>query len=655
MSAATASEHEPAAGSRERATSGELALDQTSPRRDTASRSAWLLSAWVAFVGCGTLVVARPHLEPVLGLDPAIPYGALVLCASAASFAGVVLLRRAVAAGPVTEGFRRLLQSPLVAGVALSIALGLLAGVTYAAGRAFVVDTTRHRLEAVAKFEASVVTAWIEDARGDIRAWSQSPHFFRAMEDWRSGGPRDTLARQRLLDFLWLLSKTSHYAEVGVRDTVTGTLLLTTREDSDSPLERHEAVTAAAGGTALVETLRGGAGDSTMGARYLGYFAPVALPGTNDRLVMDVALDLEHELYPLVEPRPAGGGEGSPEVLLVRRLGRKSSVLNDAPARHPAGSAPALNDEGSIGSAVARGEIGFVRGTDDRGWPVLAYAQPVVDTQWILVADMNESEVFAELNKFALLLGAFAGTLLLLANWWWLELRRHRLVEQGYERERAAQARHMARLSRRVVSVQEEERRRLAGELHDRTGANLATINLNLRSLHSIVPDKRVERQALMDETRELIADTIVSIREVCSDLRPSILDHAGLLAAIDNCLMQFRRRTGVMVEVDYAGFSGRCSPETESVLFRIVQEAVLNCSKHAQASRLRLELSGNAQHLLLRLEDDGVGFDVGAVTPLTGPSGSGLLSMRERAQFLGGTLDIDSAPGKGTRISIRI
>jgi signal transduction histidine kinase len=586
-------------------------------------------------------------------MDPAIPYGALVLCASAASFAGVALLRRAVSVSPVTKGFRRLLQSPLVAGVALSIALGLLAGVTYAAGRAFVIDTTRHRLEAVAKFEASVVTAWIQDVRGDIRAWSQSPHFFRAMEDWRSGGPRDTAARQRLLDFLWLLSKTSHYAEVGVRDTVTGALLLTTREDSDSPLERHEAVIAASG-NALLETLRGGA-DEGMGARYLGYFAPVALPGSNDRLVMDVALDLEHELFPLVEPRPGGVDERSPEVLLVRRIGGKSSVLNDTPARHPSGSTSAQNEEGSIGPAVARGETGFVRGTDDRGWPVLAYAQPVVDTEWILVADVNESEVFAELNKFALLLAAFGGTLLLLANWWWVELRRHRVVEQTYERERVEQARHMAELSRRVVSAQEEERRRLAGELHDRTGANLATINLNLRSLHSIVPDKRSERQGLLDETSELIADTIVSIREVCSDLRPSILDHAGLPAAIDHCLTGFRRRTGVAVDADYSGFSGRCSPETESVLFRIVQEAVLNCSKHAQASRLRLELSGNAQHLLLRIEDDGVGFDLGAVGPSNGPPGSGLLIMRERAQFLGGALTVDSAPGRGTRISIRI
>lgn len=554
---------------------------------------------------------------------------------------------------------RSMWASPAGASVALALGLLLLAAATYWSAREIVARSVRHRLEATATFRARTAATWIEDIRNDIKVWTASPHFFRAMEDWRSGGPRDPAARQRLLEFLALLSKTSQYADVGVRDATNGALLLTTRDEVDSAAERDEAKLAVEASSPLFEVMHRHSPDGRSEPSYLDYFAAVTLPRSGEKLVMGIDIDLRHELIPLVEHRTdEDDGDGkSAEVRLMRREGDAMVVLNEKDGGHR-GRTTALASAGARGrvdAELVRGAVGFLRGDDDRGEPVLAFAQPVAGTSWILVASVTEAEAFAELNKFALLVAAFAGTLLLLATWWWGELRRHLALEKRHQVERAEQGQRLAELSRRVVSVQEEERRRLASELHDRTGANLATININLKSIARGAPAHGPDGEALMEETRELLADTIVSIREFCGDLRPSILDYAGLQQAIENCVDRFTRRTGVRGDVDHAEFVGRCPPEVESVLFRIVQEALLNCAKHAQARTVRVRLRGDSRHLLLTIEDDGVGFDPQALGLPGSNTGSGLLNMRERAAFAGGSFSIESAPGRGTRIRIEI
>jgi signal transduction histidine kinase len=612
----------------------------------------------IAVLGFAMRLLWPARRDAALGVGQLTAYAAFLIVASASPFAVTLLLRRVDAPPPVAGAPRRsALLSPVTACVVLSIVLALLAALIYGTGREFVANSEQNRLEAIATFKASAVTAWIADARNDIRVWSSSPHFFRAMEDWRDGGPRDTQARQRLLDFLWLLSKTSHYAEVGVRDTMTGSLLLTTRGDVDSPLERHEAVSAAGSPSPLLEVIRHDATGGLGTRPFLGYFAAVTLPRSGDKLVMDVAIDLEHELFPLVDQRPASTANNTSEVLLMSRAGNGMVILNEADSRHQAQPSGGVEDTSSTGihARLARGAIGFMRGDDDRGRPVLAYAQPVNGTSWVLVAKIDEAEAFSELNQIALLGAALAGALLLLAAWWWVEHRRQLAVEDDYQFDRAAQGQRLAELSRRVVSVQEEERRRLASELHDRTAANLATINLNLKSIARSVPVHSADADALMEETRELLADTVVSIREFCGDLRPSILDYAGLQQALENFVDRFKRRTGLLGEVDHAGFTGRCPPEIESVLFRIVQEALLNCTKHAQAHMVRVVLRGDSRHLTLTVEDDGVGFDQSALALAGSNAGSGLLNMKERAAFAGGSLSIESGPGRGTRITVEI
>lgn len=222
------------------------------------------------------------------------------------------------------------------------------------------------------------------------------------------------------------------------------------------------------------------------------------------------------------------------------------------------------------------------------------------------------------------------------------------------EAERAAREQHMHELSRRLVAAQEDERRRLAAELHDRTSPNLAAVQVTLRSLSlGMPPEVAASLAEEFDDLRALLQDATTGIRDVCADLRPALLDYAGLVPTLENHIRQFSRRTGVLVKLVHRGLAERLPAETESLLFRIVQEALTNCAKHAQARTVAISLHKGRRHTVLTIADDGVGFDPDGVGN-AGRPGLGLLTMRERAEFAGGEMRIDAAPGRGTRIRVR-
>ncbi|MBI5920740.1 MAG: PAS domain S-box protein [Betaproteobacteria bacterium] len=221
--------------------------------------------------------------------------------------------------------------------------------------------------------------------------------------------------------------------------------------------------------------------------------------------------------------------------------------------------------------------------------------------------------------------------------------------------ELAAYSMKLDLASRRLLVMQEETKRRLAAELHDRTSPNLAAIGLNLNNVVAALPQERsqelVER---LDDTRALIEDTNASIREICSELRPTELDYAGLAAALNDYAHQFSRRTGIRVQVSCAQ-GERLSPELESLLFRICQEALTNSSKHAKASLITIELDSNAQPVIMTVSDNGSGFDQETLGKAGEVVGMGLLNMREMTELSGGKFRIESSPGKGTRIEVKI
>ncbi len=228
-------------------------------------------------------------------------------------------------------------------------------------------------------------------------------------------------------------------------------------------------------------------------------------------------------------------------------------------------------------------------------------------------------------------------------------------VKQDITQRKASEAR-MEELSRHLVTLQEGSRRRLSGELHDRTSPNLAAIRINLDILAAALPAHQAsDLHARLEDTRALIEDTAASIREICSDLRPAVLDYAGLPAALDSYAHQFSRRTGIVVRVDCHGCAARLPPDLETVFFRVAQEGLTNCAKHARAERVNLSLRQSGGKVVLNVTDDGVGF--ASARPGTSAQGSGLgiVIMRELVEFSGGRFALESRPGNGTHIHVEI
>jgi PAS domain S-box-containing protein len=193
-------------------------------------------------------------------------------------------------------------------------------------------------------------------------------------------------------------------------------------------------------------------------------------------------------------------------------------------------------------------------------------------------------------------------------------------------------------LSRRLVDVQEAERRALARELHDEVGQILAGLKHRLQG-------GTVQASA---EVESILGDLLERVRDLSMDLRPPMLDELGLVPTLLWHFARYGEETGVRVDFQHKGAVGRFPPETETVAFRLVQEALTNVARHARVSETSVRLETRADLLELRVEDRGLGFEVERTSP--GASG-GLAGMQERARLLGGRVRIESAPGRGTRV----
>ncbi len=207
-------------------------------------------------------------------------------------------------------------------------------------------------------------------------------------------------------------------------------------------------------------------------------------------------------------------------------------------------------------------------------------------------------------------------------------------------------------LSARLLTIQEEERRRVARDLHDSVGQKLTGIKFLVEAaLGAPWPE---ERRSAMERLRSLIPtiqDAVEEVRCISTELRPSILDDLGLLPTIAWYLREFEKaHPSIRVEQQLQGTESEVLSELRTPIFRILQEATNNLAKHSGASRLLIGLECDAGSLRLRVQDDGVGFDPGAAVE-AGKVGSGLSSMRERAELSGGTLSLTSVPGAGTCI----
>ncbi|MFL5910475.1 MAG: GAF domain-containing protein [Gaiellaceae bacterium] len=196
---------------------------------------------------------------------------------------------------------------------------------------------------------------------------------------------------------------------------------------------------------------------------------------------------------------------------------------------------------------------------------------------------------------------------------------------------------------RRVVSAQEQERRRLARELHDETGQALTSILLGLRTVEEAGGEAEV--RAAVAEVRELVRSTLQDVRRLAVELRPKALDDFGLVAALERLTESFTEQTGIAVGFESLLPAARLTPEIETALYRIVQESLTNIVKHAQAHSVSIVIARKSDSVSVIVEDDGVGFDPDRARE----GGLGLIGMRERVSLIGGRLTIESRPGAGT------
>jgi two-component system sensor histidine kinase UhpB len=210
-------------------------------------------------------------------------------------------------------------------------------------------------------------------------------------------------------------------------------------------------------------------------------------------------------------------------------------------------------------------------------------------------------------------------------------------------------------LSQRLVEVQEEERRALARELHDRVGQTLAALNINLIIINSQLSTEVAQQLgARLNDSMKLVGETIALVRDVMTDLRPAVLDDYGLEAALDAHLSGFQSRYNIQVTFEKPDRPiPRLGPSIEMTFLRIAQEALINIAKHAHAGHVNLSLRKEAESICLTIQDDGTGIE--SWQNANRPGSHGLTIMRERAEAFGGTLKVKSIPNHGTQVEVSI
>jgi signal transduction histidine kinase len=221
-----------------------------------------------------------------------------------------------------------------------------------------------------------------------------------------------------------------------------------------------------------------------------------------------------------------------------------------------------------------------------------------------------------------------------------------RLWEEVRQKEAAR-----GQLLEKIITAQEEERKRIARELHDGTSQSLTSLMVGLKVLEG--PHSPAEIREHLYSLRDVTAEALETIRDLALELRPSVLDDMGLVAALDRYVGEYQRRFSIRVDSRAVGFEGRrLRPAIETALYRIVQEALTNIARHSGAEHASVLLEWTGQHVRAIVEDNGCGLDASLARQ---ERKLGLYGMEERAALIGGSLRIESQIGVGTTIAVHV
>jgi signal transduction histidine kinase len=262
-------------------------------------------------------------------------------------------------------------------------------------------------------------------------------------------------------------------------------------------------------------------------------------------------------------------------------------------------------------------------------------------------AEQRTAEVFVQFRRrlLAVVTAAFSLGLVLAAATILYSGRLERSVEEKYEESLRAR-RELKELSKRLVDAEEQERRAISRELHDEVGQSLSALLMDVEGLALMPDDQGVFRHGLQN-IKMLAENCVNEVRNMALLLRPSMLDDLGLVAALEWQAREVSKRTGMLVETVDENVSDDLPEGHRICMYRVVQEALNNCSKHADAKNVRVLVRQEPGYLRVRIEDDGKGFDSTRVR------GLGLVGMNERVSQLGGVLKVDSDPARGTRLQV--
>jgi len=233
-------------------------------------------------------------------------------------------------------------------------------------------------------------------------------------------------------------------------------------------------------------------------------------------------------------------------------------------------------------------------------------------------------------------------------------------IEQAklYERLARIGERYRA-LLRHALTAQEEERKRIARELHDETSQSLTSLTLSLQALIGIAEMKGFADAEFLEKLKATHAYAVHASHEIVrlmKELRPTLLDELGMAVAINRYAKSTLEPHGIKVAAEFVGTDQRFPPEVEVTLFRIAQGAIGNILEHAEAKNASIKLECDAEKCVLEIKDDGKGFDVSKITGVEpGGRGAGLFIMRERTSLVGGSGYVESAPGQGTKVTATV
>ncbi len=215
----------------------------------------------------------------------------------------------------------------------------------------------------------------------------------------------------------------------------------------------------------------------------------------------------------------------------------------------------------------------------------------------------------------------------------------------------------MRHLSHQILTVQEEERKRISRELHDEIVQTLTGINVRLATLKAAAAMNAKGLQGKINSTQRLVEKSVESVHRFARDLRPTLLDDLGLIPALHSFMKDFTKRTGIRIHL--TAFTSDRSDQLDSAkrtaFFRLAQEALTNVARHAHASHVKFTVQRLAGAIAMEIIDNGRGFQMDRVLIARGNNRLGVLGMRERVQMVGGQFELESTPGAGTTIRARI